>query len=162
MSPFGIISAGLGSLIFSLWETDKLIFSLWEVDKLLIAESVLGVLDLSGCTVIGDTANKRGFGLETSKTGVAARFLLYAGVRGRPVGVLTLISEVGVALRISTVGVITVFTSVVGVVPLFISEVGVFLWGSGLGKGGRAVGVVPLLTSDTGVKSCMVSAGALL
>lgn len=161
MSPFGIISAGLGSLIFSLW----------EVDKLLIAESVLGVLDLSGSTVIGDTANKRGFGLETSKTGVAARFLLYAGVRGLPVGVLTLISEVGVtllisevgvALRISTVGVIIVFISVVGVVPLFISEVGVFLWGSGPSKGGRAVGVVPLLTSDTRVKSCMVSAGALL
>lgn len=77
MSPFSIVSVGLGSRALMLW----------EADILTIAGTMWGVLDFSGSTVIGDTANKRGLGLETSKTGVVARDKWYAGVLGRPGGV---------------------------------------------------------------------------
>lgn len=71
-----------------------------------------GVLDLSCSTVMGDTANSRGLGLEISKLGVVGR---NAGVLGRPTAirdawyesyvVLTLISVVGVVRLGSEVGV---------------------------------------------------------
>ena len=154
MSPFGIISAG------------AVVFTLWEADEPLGADAGLGDLDLSGSTVIGDTANKRGLGLEISNTGVAARVLWYAGVLGRPaeiledwnsiVGVLTLTSDVGVALLISDVGVallisdvgVALLTSDVGV-ALLTSDVGVALLTSDVG--------VALLTSDVGVVIVLIS-----
>lgn len=119
-----------------------------DFTSLEMAETVWELLDLSGSTGIGVTANRRGLGRDTSKTGVAAR----AGVRGRPavildisnsyVGVLTLIaavltSDVGVALLVSAVG----------VVPLT-SGVGVDLLISGVGTVVSAFDSIPVVTSD--------------
>lgn len=69
-----------------------------------------------------------------------------------------MVSDVGVALSISVVGVMALVTSPVGVGPLLISAVGVCLWESEP----RPVGVGPLLTSDVGINPCLISAVVLL
>lgn len=69
MSPFGVNS----SFVFTLCGVAKLI--------------VVGVF-LSDSTGIGDTQNKRGLGLDISKTGVLTLATWYEGVLGRPERVL--------------------------------------------------------------------------